>query len=541
MAKWGTGMNSWRLFGLLEPYKAMLGVLLGVLTVLSAIGLVVSSNILISQAGFHPGIEAVSLLVVLVRFLGISRAVLRYCERLVSHQVTFQALSKLRQLLFARLEPLSGVQILGLRGGDTQTRFQTDVETLQLAWLRGTAPVIVAALVSSLTVLAFSSLSSTLAWVAAMAFLCAGGLIPYLAHIKSQTFNQALLTLRSQYAAEVHDHLEGALELHLMNATTLAQERLGKYAKAIEKTQLQLGRISTLANAAANGVAWLSSLTILYLAVPLLPSLSSVLLSALCFGMLSSFEAILPLGAAFATLEQSNQAAKRLNQTIQQKPLVQDNGKSHISSNTLRFVNLGFAYADNVIFDNLNLSLEQGKWTALLGTSGAGKTTLIRLAMHFLEPTQGQVFLGNTNLKEIPLETLRQNMALVSQTGHLFATSIAQNLRIAKPNASDQELWDLLQKTKLQAVVKALPLQLETPLSANATELSGGERQRLLIARALLRDTPILLLDEPTANLDADTQQEIIQNLREITQQKAVLLVTHRLEILNATDTILHL
>lgn len=527
-------MNIWRFAGLLEPYKALLGVLLGVATVLAAVGLTISSNILITQAGYQPGIETVGGLVVLVRFLGISRALLRYMERLVSHEVTFKALSKLRQLMFLRLEPLSAIQIHGSRNGDTLTRFQTDVESLQMAWLRGVSPVLVAGLVSSLTVLVSSTISVAVAGVAALGFVLAGVMLPAWTRRQSRSANARVIALRSDYAARLHDDLEGKLELYLMGASKYSQQRLETIEQALHQQQQQLGRITAYASASAQALAWMTSLGVLWLALD--SAVPIGLLAALVFGTLASFEAILPLGTAFATLEQSDLAAARLNSLLQQKPLVSDLGKKPLHQTTLRFENIGFAYTQNAILENLNFTLQTGTWTAILGTSGAGKTTLIRLAMRFLEPSQGRVLLGDTDIKDISLETLRNNIALVSQTGHVFNASLAANLRIAKPDATDQELWAVLEQVKLNHTVQALSMQLETPLEDNASQLSGGERQRLLIARALLRQTPILLLDEPTANLDADTQAQLMQTLRKVTHNKAVLFVTHRLETLRPED-----
>jgi ATP-binding cassette, subfamily C, bacterial CydC len=509
--------------------KAILGVLLGVVTILAAMGLAFSSSVLIVWAGFHPGIEEVGVVVVLVRFFGISRAVLRYMERLVSHEVTFLALVRLRVWLFDRLEPLSVTQWLGIRAGENFRSMVGDIETLQLTWLRGISPILVALVTAVSSLLMLLWLHPHLALVALGGFAIAGLLVPWLLALWRQHTLPQLEALHSQYSALLYDHNHGALELYLMGATERVLGTLAQTSRQIYRLSKRQASGRAWANASAQVVAWLTALGLVWVAMPL--ELPRPLLAAVALAVLASFEAILPLATAQDTLVQGNLARRRIGALGNKRPLVRDLGwNSHVAPDArLEFCDVGVRFAEQAIFEHLSFALEPNGWTVLLGQSGAGKTTLARLCLRLLTPSSGQICLGGIPISQCSLEALRNHIALVSQTGHIFAATVRQNLCIAKPDATTTQIWEALEQAGLHEVVEKLPQGLDTHI----------ERQRLLIARALLRDTPILILDEPTANLDADTQQQILTQLRRTCSHKTVLCITHRLETVTSTDRVI--
>jgi thiol reductant ABC exporter CydC subunit len=518
--------------------KALLGVMLGGLTILAAIGLAFSSNLLIVWAGFHPGIEAVGVVVVLVRFFGISRAVLRYFERLISHEVTFLALARLRVWLFDRLEPLSASQWLGARAGENFRRMMGDVEILQMAWLRGIAPMLVALLTVVLSLLMLLGTHLHLALVALAGYTLAGLFVPWLLAYWTQQTQPQLEALHQDHSAELYDHTQGALELYLMGATERVQDKCARVSQQITNLSKHLGLGRAMANAAAQIVAWLTTLVLVWVAPPL--ELPSVLLAAMAIAVLASFEAILPLATAQNSLNQSLLAWQRIKDLAYRQPLVRDLGwSSCIPTNAkLEFCDVGVRFAEQAIFEHLSFSLEPQTWTMLLGQSGAGKTTVARLCLRLLEASSGQILLDGQPLSSCSLEALRNHISIVSQNGHVFCATVRQNLSIAKPDASPAQIWAALEQAGLLEVVRSLPSGLETQLE-NHAPLSSGERQRLLIARALLRDSPILILDEPTANLDATTQAQILAQLRRTCSHKTVLCITHRLETIEPSDRVI--
>jgi ABC-type multidrug transport system fused ATPase/permease subunit len=248
----------------------------------------------------------------------------------------------------------------------------------------------------------------------------------------------------------------------------------------------------------------------------------------------------LPLATTQNSLTQSLLAWQRIKELANQRPLVRDLGRNNcISANAkLEFCAVGVCFAEQAIFEHCSFSLEPQTWTMLLGQSGAGKSTLARLCLRLQQASSGQILLAGQPLSSYSLEALRNHIAIVSQSGHVFRASVRQNLSIAKPDASPEQIWAALKQAGLLEVVQNLPSGLDTPLE-NHTLLSAGERQRLLIARALLRDTPILILDEPTANLDAATQAQILTELRRTCSHKTVLCITHRLETIQPTDRVI--
>ncbi|MFN3265264.1 MAG: thiol reductant ABC exporter subunit CydC [Deinococcales bacterium] len=522
--------------------KAMLGVLLGVLTVLAALGLAFSSNLLIVWAGFHPGIESVGFVVVMVRFFGISRAVLRYLERLVSHEVTFLGLARFRVWLFDRLEALSSSQWLGRDAGQNFRRMVGDVELLQLAWLRACSPMLVAFVVAVLSLFLVYWFSPPLVWVALLGYVLAGVVVPLAAGSATQALQNQLESGQAAYSAMLYDNNKGALELHLMGAQQCVLNKLAAHSSRIAALAQKVSTAQAFFSASAQAVAWLTALALVCLGLPLAQSgaLPTLFVAAVALGVLASFEAILPLATAQNTFRQSYLAWQRIAWIAQKQPLIQDCGRRcEIAPDArLEFVRVGLHYGQQVVFERLSFVLEPRSWTVLLGMSGVGKTSVARMCLRLLEPSEGQILLGGTPLASYSLEALRNHIALVSQTGYVFAATLRQNLLIARPAASEAQLWAALEQAGLYERVQQLGLGLDTPVT-DAAPLSAGERQRLLIARALLRDTPILILDEPTANLDAQTQQQILQHLRQSCQHKTVLCITHRLETVLPTDRVM--
>ena len=539
-------MNSLQLLQLPRA-RATLSLGLGVMVVLCGIGLSLTSNLLIARAGFHPGLETLALLIVSVRFFGIARAGVRYAERLVSHDLTFKALSTLRLHLFDRLESRSPLQLTFTRDGDAFERFLGDVETLQHAWLRAYAPTMVAVLISSLTVAGLFMVHPRLAVTALTGFVLCGVFVPSWAQARTRSLGLRLTDMRATHTAHLQDVLSGAEELLMLGAMRVEVRRLEASTNQIRLVQTGLGRVNAQANAIAGALAWLTALALLIVTVSLLNrhAVPLEMAGALAFAVLASFEAILPLGAAATGLARTQGAAQRVSEAFQdsKRADVRIPPQLTVASPaeprkvaTLRFEHVHFAYDSAPLLEDVTFSLEPGRWLAVIGPTGAGKSTLTSLALRFCDPQLGSIRLNGTDLRDLPLETIRDSIAFMPQRGHLFNTTLRQNLLIAKPTAGDDSLWAVLEAAELADTVRAMPAGLDTLLHDDGARLSAGERQRLLLARALLREAPVLILDEPSANLDAETERDLLRTLRHLTQHQAVLLITHRLQVLQATD-----
>ena len=539
----------------LAPYRwqMMLAVTLGVGMILGGIGLITTSSVLISKAGLHPSIAELGVIIVGVRFFGLSRAVLRYFERLVSHDLTFRLLARLRVWFYAALEPLAPARLFEYRSGDLLARVLADVDTLQNLYLRAISPAIVAIIVASLTCLGLALFDLKLGLCAAVFLVLCGVGVPWLTARVTRGFGKQQLELRSKLQAGLVDDIQGLEDLLALGAEASRQARLEQLNRQLELVQMRQAKVGSLSGALSLLLANLGSLAVLALAIPLVSSahLDGIWLAALSLGTLASFEAVQSLGAVWMTLEQAGHAAGRLLEVIDAKPTICDPGQplempAHPS---LRLENVSFNYANETVLDGVSFSLEPGKRTVLVGSSGAGKSTIVNLIVRFLEPSAGRVILGGQDSGDHDLsayrqEDIRRTVAVVSQHTHVFNTTIRQNLLLAKPEASDSELEAALARARLLEFVQSQPDGLDTWVGETGARLSGGERQRLGIARALLRDAPILVLDEPTANLDANNARDVLEVLRDLKQGnlergRTILEITHRLEGLEDADEIL--
>lgn len=538
-----------RLSQWLAPYRwrMALAVALGVGTILAGIGLMTASSLLISQAGLHPSIAKLSLIIVGVRFFGLSRAALRYLERLVSHDLTFRLLARLRVWFYARLEPLAPARLLEHRSGDLLARIVADVDSLQNLYLRAISPAIVALIVSGLSCAGLAIFDLRLALCAA-GFLGLCGLgVPWLTARSTRGLGRRQLELRAALSAALVDDLQGLEDALALGAEGPRQARLEDLNRQLEIGQARQARVGSLSGGLALALANLGALSVLALAVPLVSDgrLDGVWLAALALGTLASFEAVQGLGAAWMTLEQAGRAAEGLLEVIDAEPTLRDPAQPlELPANpSLRLENLSFAYGNETVLEGVSLCLEPGKRTVLIGPSGAGKSTIAKLIVRFLEPSAGRALLGGHELGAYRQHDLRRAVALVSQHTQVFNTTIRQNLLIARPDATDAQLEFALSRARLLEFVRAQPEGLDTWVGESGARLSGGERQRLGIARVLLRDAPVLVLDEPSANLDASNASQVLEALRDLSRNglehgRAVLEITHRLEGLEGADEI---
>ncbi len=536
-----------RLALFLRPHLARvaLAVLLGVATVASNIGLLATAAYVISAAVLVPFLGALVIPIYLVRLFGISRAGSRYAERTVSHDLTFRLLSDLRMWFYASLEPLAPARLMRYRSGDLLSRIVKDVEELENVYLRVFSPVAVATITSLLAFFIFLTFDPTLAFVALGFLVLTGVGVPLLVGTLARGLGRRQLELRAELNARIVDGIRGAQDL-------LAFGREDDHAHDVAALNSKLGRvqgkmafITGLQDSLNDLMMNLAMLVILVLAIPLVAGgeIRGVYLAFLALVILGSFEAVQPLGTAFQFLGRSVSAGKRLFEIVDADPEVRDPAKPLLppEDHTLEFDRVGFRYdADgSPALREVTLTLEPGKRIAVVGPSGAGKSTLANLALRFWDPTSGRVRLGGHDVRELAQEDLRALVGVVAQDTHVFNDTLRGNLLLARPRASDSDLHRVLRRAQLSGLVDRLPRGLDTALGEQGLRLSGGERQRLSIARALLKDAPLLLLDEPTANLDPVTEREVLDAVYDLTRGRATLVVTHRLVRMDGMDEIL--
>ena len=527
-----------------------LSVLLGVLTVGANVSLMGTSAWLISTAALHPSVAELSLAIVGVRFFGISRAVFRYLERLVSHNVTFRLLSRLRVWFYKNLEPLAPARLMDYRAGDLLSRITGDVETLENFYVRVVSPPAVALVVGTGVAIFLASFYPLLAAVIIGFFLSLGLILPVLSLLLSRGPGKALISLRSDLHTQLVDSIQGLPDVLAFGRAADRLALIAETGQTYGQAQRRMARISGLQSALTVLLTNLGMWTVLFMTIPLVSDgrLGGVMLGTLALLTLASFEAVTPLPLAAQLWESVQAAAGRLFEIVDSEPVVKERKEGRIEGNyekklpsTLEFSNLTFAYPgqNTPAAQNISFKLESGKSLAIVGPSGAGKSTLVSLLLRFWEYSSGDILLGGESLQKLEQDEVRRRCGVVSQSSYLFNTSVYENLRLANPSASLEEIEKAAQQAQIHEFIMGLPKGYQTYIGEQGQRLSGGERQRLAIARALLKDAPLLILDEPTANLDPLTEKQVLETLFRVMKSKTAVLITHRLVGLENLDEIL--
>lgn len=537
----------YRLLEFLRGYepRIALSVLLGTMTIGASVSLLGTSAWLIAKAALRPPLGSLYVAIVGVRFFGIARAAFRYAERLVSHDVTFRVLARLRVWLYQRLEPLFPACLTTHHAGDLLARVVGDVEVLENLYVRLLAPVLVAGLVA-LGVGAFLwGYGPGLALVAVGCFAAAGGLLPaWMLRLGRGPAREVVLG-RARLSALLVDGILGLADLLVYGRAADFADRLARADAAYGRAQERLARLSALHTALGTLLTNLALWGILLVAIPPVAAgrIDGVMLGALGLLTLASFEAVLPLPQAAQTWESVQTAARRLFE-LADSPLPVPEPPSppvtYPEDSALEIVGLTFTYpgAARPALEEVTLRIPAGKRVAVVGPSGAGKSTLAHLLLRFWDYEQGEIRLGGVSLKALPAETARAFFAVVPQRVEILSTTLRENLLLAQPEATQEELETAIRAARLEEVVAQLPQGYETYLGERGGRLSAGERQRVAIARALLRRAPILLVDEPTAHLDPVTEREIVESLFSLSQGRTVLWITHRLVGMERMDEI---
>jgi ATP-binding cassette subfamily C protein CydC len=556
-----------RLMALARPFWGwmVLAGLLGFLTVGSSVGLMATGAWLIAAAALHPSIAALQVAIVGVRFFGIARGAFRYAERLTSHNATFKLLREVRVWFYERLEPLAPAALSQHESGDLLARMLDDVDELQNLYMRVIGPPLVA-LLTGAAMLIFTGLFAPILAPLLLAFYMVGGIgVPLLVWRLADRPGREAVAQRAELNAALVAGIQGMDDLLAYNAEPRYLGRIRSLSAALAERQQNLTRIDALQEGLMILIGGGAMVAILAAAIS---RVEGVGLAAVVLGVAASFEAITALPEAGQSLGAIRASARRLFEVLDAQPAVEDppdgkvgtrhavspqpspdwaaansRGEIYLAPTTydLRIHDLTFSYhtADPPALRSISLSLETGQRLAVVGPSGAGKSTLANLLLRFWDVPPGAITIGGHDVRDYPAEVVRGWFGVLPQRAYLFNATLRENLLIANPAASESDLVAACQHAQIHDFIASLPEGYETPVGEHGAKLSGGERQRLALARAFLKDAPILLLDEPTANLDAATERAVIDTLLHPSRRRSLLLITHRLIHMAAFDTIL--
>jgi thiol reductant ABC exporter CydC subunit len=527
--------------------RVAVSVALGALTVLCGVGLMATAGYLISRAAERPAVLSLTTAIVAVRFFGLARPLARYVDRLWSHDLALRALGHVRTRFYASIEPLSPAGLEAFRRGDLMTRMIDDVDALQGLYLRGLGPPLVALAAGAVCVGAAAAFLPVAGAVLAVGLVLGGVAVPAVAGRLARTAGARQARARGDLTSEIVDLLHAAPELVVYGA----EERMVRRVRSADRELDRLARRDALVGGLGEGlsilVAGLTVVGVLAVAVNAHAggSLDRVLIAMLALLALASFEAVAGLPAAARELSGTLASGRRVLELEDREAVVRDPaaplGPPAESSVALEGVTAQYGADEAPVLSDFDLRLEPGRRLALVGPSGSGKTTVTSLLLRFLDPVRGRVELDGRDLREYRQEDVRATFALAGQEAHVFDSTIRANLLLARPHATESDLRLALRRAHLVDWVDSLPEGLDTLVGEDGSRLSGGQRQRLTLARALLSDAPVLVLDEPTAHLDPDTAQAVVEEAFEAAGNRSVLLITHRSEGLELVDEVVSL
>ena len=523
---------------------AAVACMFGSITVYANVGLLAASAWLISAAALHPPLAELSVAIVGVRFFGLARAICRYGERYVSHEVTFRLLAEIRVWLYSKVEPKAPGGLGRFATGDIFSRLVADVETLKFFYLRAVFPLVIAIVVVVALVALLAWLAPWLVWPVLGMVLLTGCIVPVCIHWLGYRAGQTVVAARASFNEVLADSINGLTELAALGQDKVQAAKVAMAAASLRLHQKKANAITVLAEAIGVLGMNLTVLIIIMLAAPLITTgqLPGVYLAVVALAVQASFEAVLPLPAVVYYLQESTAAVKRLQDiTCPQEGGITGVSIAPVGPLTLAADKLSFSYqfGQTPVLSDISFSLPPGKRLAVVGASGAGKSTLAGLVLRFWDCQQGALLLNGSDIRQYDPEVVRQGVSVVSQDTYLFDASIRDNILLAKPQATPDELAVAIKAAMLSDFITRLPHGLDTRTGQNGLALSGGERQRIALARALLKDAPIWLLDEPTAGLDAEAEQVVMNHILQAAGQQSVFLITHRLTGLEVMDEII--
>ena len=539
------GIQGWKLlFTVLSPAKwsLVLALIFTFLTVFMNVGLLTVSAWLLASAALQPGLTYLSLAIVGVRFFGVSRAVCRYFERYTSHRMAFQGLYGLRIWFYAHLEPLAPAILKRFGAGDMLGRIMGDIEVLQFFYLRTLIPPAAAIALTILVAYGVSTIDNSLVAPIVLAALVLGLALPLGVYAHNKQSLTAIGPQQGEYKSLLSDTMDSLEDVISYGNEQLVYDRIQHMMSTVDANKGIIERGMNLGNTLFLGGVQITVVIVAILAANALTGAwASVMVAVAAIGTQAWFEALQPMIAAVHHGAESKVATSRLIALADEPiPVVEPNAPKPFNANReITFTDVSFGYdAHRRIYEHLRLDIKQGQSIAIVGASGSGKTTLFNM-LERLYDYSGSIHVGDVELKDISIDTWRNALGTITQDTYIFHASFEDNIRLARPDASEADLEYAIDCASLRSVVERLPDGIHTIVGSGGHGLSGGERQRVALARLFLRKPQVVLLDEPLEGLDQVTRKALHRDLMEYVQDKTCLYITHQLEGLEHMDRIL--
>lgn len=536
------------LIGLVKPllHIMLAAIILGTAGYLCAIFLTILAGQVIVHGLIAGGEGSVKTIITLMLIIAVLRGILHYAEQYCNHFIAFKLLAIIRHKVFAALRKLCPAKLEGRDKGNLISIITTDIELLEVFYAHTISPIAIATL-TSLVMVVFIGRYHWLAGIFALiAYLIVGVVIPMWNGKCGSQMGMEFRTNFGELNSFVLDSLRGLDETIQYDQGEKRKEQMSERSRSLAGIQEKLSKMEGAQRSFTNLVILLASFGMLALTVWLYGKgeigFEGILTCTIA--MMGSFGPVVALSSLSNNLNQTLASGERVLSLLEETPMVEEISEDmHIKIVSENFLgaeakNVTFAYENETILDDYSLKLESGKITGIHGASGSGKSTLLKLLMRFWDVNQGSVSVDGEDVRKIPTRHLRDMESYVTQETHLFHDSIANNIAVGSPAASREAIIEAAKKASIHDFIMKLPKGYDTEVGELGDTLSGGEKQRIGIARAFLHDSPLILMDEPTSNLDSLNEGIILKSLREASEKKTVMLVSHRKSTMNIVDTV---
>ena len=527
-----------RLIGLVKPLTGymILAILMGLIGHLCAAFITVFGGYaVLNILGLDTTMSLTVIFIALIIF-ALVRGFLRYAEQSCNHFIAFKLLTLIRDKVFGALRKLCPAKLEGKDKGNLISIITSDIELLEVFYAHTISPIAIAILFCIVMVAFIGSYSAALGVLALIAYLTVGVIIPLITSKLSGDTGMRFRGKSGELSAFVLDSLRGLPETIQYGQGEKRMAEMNARTDDLSSVEESMKRTTGRNTAVTNTVILIFDLAILFLSAQLC-GFEGCLIATLA--LMSSFGPVVALAALGATLQNTFAAGNRVLDILDESPVVEEvTEKTEIEFHGAAAENVTFSYGDEIILDNFSVVIPENKIIGINGRSGSGKSTLLKLFMRFWQVQQGEVKLSGRNVDDINTSNLRDMESFVTQETHLFHDSIRNNLRIAKLDATDEEIIAACKKASVHDFIMSLPKGYDTEVGELGDTLSGGERQRLGLARAFLHDAPFMLLDEPTSNLDSLNEAVILKSLHAERNGKTVVLVSHRKSTMGIADTV---